>query len=80
MLPLGLLQSGEKGEIINILSTGRGMGKGIIFRLESMGLMPGKIVEILNNTGWGPMLVKVDGSRIAIGRGMAMKIMVKRLS
>jgi ferrous iron transport protein A len=35
------------------------------------------MVEMLNNEGRGPILLKVDESRIAIGRGMAMKIMVK---
>jgi ferrous iron transport protein A len=41
-----------------------------------MGLRVGKSVEMLNNGG-GPVLVKVDESRIAVDRGMAMKIMVK---
>jgi len=46
-------------------------------RLEDMGLRVGKSVEILNNRG-GPVLVRVDESRIAIARGMAMKILVRR--
>ena len=46
-------------------------------RVEDMGLRVGKTVEILNNGG-GPVLVKVDESRIAVARGIAMKIMVRR--
>jgi len=46
-------------------------------RVEDMGLRIGKTVEILNNGG-GPVLVKVDESRIAVARGIAMKIMVRR--
>lgn len=47
---------------------------------EDMGLRIDKTVEMLNNAGPGSLLVKVDESRIAIGRGMAMKIMVRRIS
>jgi ferrous iron transport protein A len=43
-----------------------------------MGIRPGKEVEMLNNKGGGALLVKVGDSRIAVGRGMAMKIMVRR--
>ncbi|MDD2319681.1 MAG: FeoA family protein [Geobacteraceae bacterium] len=46
-------------------------------RVEDMGLRIGKNVEILNNGG-GPVLVRVDESRIAVARGIAMKIMVRR--
>ena len=57
----------------------RGKGReGSAVRLEDMGIRPGKEVEMLNNRGGGALLVKVDDSRIAVGRGMAMKIMVRR--
>jgi ferrous iron transport protein A len=46
-------------------------------RVEDMGLRIGKKVEILNNGG-GPVLIRVDESRIAVARGIAMKIMVRR--
>ncbi len=46
-------------------------------RVEDMGFRIGKKVEILNNGG-GPVLVRVDESRIAVARGIAMKIMVRR--
>jgi ferrous iron transport protein A len=46
-------------------------------RVEDMGLRIGKKVEILNSGG-GPVLVRVDESRIAVARGIAMKIMVRR--
>jgi ferrous iron transport protein A len=43
-----------------------------------MGLRIGKIVRILNNGG-GAVLLKVDDTRIAIARGLAMKIMVREV-
>lgn len=47
-------------------------------RLEDMGLRVGKIVEMLNNGG-GPVLLRVDEARIAVARGMAIKILVRRI-
>ena len=75
LLPLGLVREGEKVEIIDFLQK----GKGLFGRLKNMGFLAGKIVEIVSNQGRGPLLLKIDETRIAIGRGMAMKIMVRRL-
>ena len=81
--PLGLLGQGEQAEIVMINSDihyGNRCGRcSFLSRTEDMGLRAGKVVEVLSNGG-GPMLLKVEDSRIAIGRGMAMKIMVKRIS
>jgi ferrous iron transport protein A len=82
MAPLGLLSIGEHGEIIEIRG-GRGApaaGKSrLLNHVEEIGLRAGKVVEMLNNEGRGSILIKVDESRIALGRGMAMKIMVRRI-
>jgi len=37
----------------------------------------GKELEMLSNQGFGPILVMVDESRLAIGRGIARKILVR---
>jgi Fe2+ transport system protein FeoA len=47
-------------------------------RLVSLGFTPGVDVEIMQNFGRGPMIVKVRGTRIALGRGEAEKINVSR--
>jgi ferrous iron transport protein A len=82
MAPLGLLSIGERGEILEIHG-GRGTpaaGKNrLLCHVEEIGLRAGRVVEMLNNEGRGSILVKVDESRIALGRGMAMKIMVRRI-
>lgn len=85
MIPLGLLGPGENGEIIEIrLNKPHCTGlcheerEKSDIRVEDMGLRVGKSVEMLTNGGGGPVLLKVDESRIAIARGMAMKIMVRR--
>ncbi len=86
MIPLGLLSPGEQGEIISIRlpmapSAGQCCTERVKCdcRVEDMGLRIGKFVEMLNNGGSGPLLMKVDESRIAVDRGRAMKIMVKEL-
>lgn len=81
MAPLGLLSEGEKAEIVEIKThKGSCHGKNQLCHAEDIGLRIGKVVEMLNNKGSGLLLLKVDESRIAIGRGMAMKIMVRRIA
>jgi ferrous iron transport protein A len=77
MMPLGLLNTGGKAEIVTIREAGSG-GCGCDCRVEDLGLRIGKTVEILNNGG-GPVLLRVDESRLAIARGLAMKIMVREV-
>jgi ferrous iron transport protein A len=76
MMQLGLLAVGEKGEIVVVRESGE-CHSGCDYRVEDLGLRVGKTVEMLNNGG-GPILLKVDESRIAVARGIAMKIMVRR--
>ncbi len=88
MIPLGLLACGEMGEIVEIRDErgrgepgrpGHGGAENVhANRVADMGFRVGKNVEMLNNEGCGPVLVRVGESRIAMGRGMAMKIMVRR--
>lgn len=82
MMPLGLLCADERAEVIEIKS-GRhasgAAGRNCQDRVEELGLRTGRIVEMLTNDGRGAILVRMDESRIALGRGMAMKIMVRRI-
>ena len=45
-------------------------------KLLSMGLLPGKNIEILSIRKNGPVIVKVNDTRIVIGHGMASKILI----
>jgi ferrous iron transport protein A len=74
MLPLGLLVDGETAEIVAVRCGAR---ETCDSRAEDMGLRVGKWIEMLRN-GAGPVLVKVDESRIAVDRGIAMRITVRR--
>jgi len=52
---------------------------GVVYRLMQMGFTPGAIVEIVANYGRGPLVVRVKGVEVAIGRMLASKVLVKPL-
>lgn len=51
-------------------------GHRVAHRLAELGLTPGVELEVLQNKG-GPILLAVRSTRLAIGRGMANKVMVR---
>ena len=72
-LKLTQLKSGQKGVIVQVQG-----GAGLIRRLESMGVRPGKKITKVSAQFWrGPQIVKVDNSQVAIGFGMAGRILVE---
>jgi len=54
-------------------------GNSFASRLAAMGLSVGSQVEVLQNRGRGPVLALVRDTRIALGRGEAVKVMVEVL-
>ena len=54
-------------------------GRGFASRLAGMGVSIGCQVEVLQNSAYGPLLVLVRDTRIALGRGEAAKILVREL-
>ena len=68
---LGQLGIGERARIVAI-EGGRGLRQKLFLR----GLFEGKVVRVVSN--YGPVTVEVDRSVVAIGRGMAQKIIVER--
>ena len=47
-------------------------------RLHSQGLVEGQLIRLLSALAWGgPIIVLVDRAQVAIGRGMARKILVR---
>jgi len=71
--PLTSLPKGSKARVVDILA-----GKGLSYRLMQMGLTPGTEVEVVENSS-GPVIISVRGVTIALGRGMASKILVEVL-
>jgi DtxR family Mn-dependent transcriptional regulator len=73
-IPMSMLRTGEFG----VLKSYSG-GKGMLGRCLSMGFTPGSTVKMVENFGSGPVLARVHDVEVALGRGMAAKIMVTRI-
>lgn len=69
-LPLNFFNVGERGIVDGIVG-----GKSIVKRLISMGINKGASIEVVRNDN-GPMVILLEGCKIAVGRGVAQKIMV----
>ena len=85
LVPLGALRAGEIGVVKEVRGRhgrvrgrhGRVRGRhGLVSRLSSLGFTPGARVTMVQNFGRGPIIVMVRGTRIALGRGEAQKIIV----
>jgi Fe2+ transport system protein FeoA len=72
LMPLSMASPGQEVRLVGI----RG-GWGIRRRLADMGLTPGEKVWVVQSGPAGPLLIAVRDSRLALGRGMAHKIMVE---
>jgi len=70
-IPLSMLSEGEQGKIVSIMG-----GRGLTRRLAELGFNLDTKVKVLRATS-GPIVVLLRESRIAIGRGVAMKIFVE---
>ncbi len=53
-------------------------GKNMTQRLTALGFTPGVNLQMIQNFGHGPLMVSVRGTRVALGRGEAAKILVQR--
>ena len=64
---------GRSGTVVAVLG-----GRGLIRRLDALGIRPGKRVTKISSTFFrGPVILRVDGAQIAIGFGMAGRIVVE---
>jgi ferrous iron transport protein A len=72
VIPLGFLETGETAVVKDIAG-----GRGFRTKLEEMGFSLGSKVLSIKNDGFGPLIVSVMDCRIALGRGMAQKLLVE---
>ncbi|MFP4037699.1 MAG: transcriptional repressor [Desulfobacteraceae bacterium] len=71
MIPLTLAKSGERV----IIKSMRG-GRSAQGRLSSMGLRKGDLLEVISNNNQGRLIIGHNCIRLALGRGVAEKLMV----
>jgi len=66
-----MVGTGQKVKLVEITA-----GTKLRRRLTELGLTPGVELQVMQDQG-GPLLLSVFNSRLAVGRGMAHKIMVE---
>ncbi len=72
-LSLAQMEIGQSGTVVGILG-----GWGLTRRLEALGIRPGKKVTKISSTLFrGPVTLRVDSVQVAVGFGMARRIMVQ---
>nr|WP_209477626.1 FeoA family protein [Thermococcus stetteri] len=74
IVPLNSLKPGDRGIVVNLQG-----GPGFRNRLLGMGIAPGAIVQVVEVYNPGPIIINVSGTRFAVGRGMASRILVRKL-
>jgi ferrous iron transport protein A len=52
-------------------------GEEFTHRMASLGFTPGVEVEVMQNYGRGPILVTVRATRVALGRGEGLKLLLE---
>lgn len=73
VISLADMKPGQRGEIVQILG-----GRGMVRRLWVLGVVPGKTVEKVSSLlASGPVVIRLGQQEIALGRGVAQKILVK---
>jgi ferrous iron transport protein A len=67
------MQSGQSGIVVQIQG-----GHGMVNRLSALGIVPGKrITKLSSMLMRGPVTIQVDRVQVAIGFGMANRIIVE---
>jgi Fur family ferric uptake transcriptional regulator len=73
-MPLAMASPGERLKVDQLIG-----GQQARRQLEDLGLNVGAEVEVISSNG-GPMVLAVKGSRLAMGRGVAQKVLVSQIS
>lgn len=73
LITLRQIQAGQSGVVAYIEE-----GHGLVNRLNALGIRPGKrITKVSSMLMHGPVTIQLDSTQVAIGFGMANKIIVK---
>jgi ferrous iron transport protein A len=73
MTPLDLVEENRQVRVMDIQG-----GWGVRRRLGQLGIHPGDVITVVRYGAFqGPILIQVHGSQVALGRGIASRILVK---
>jgi ferrous iron transport protein A len=72
-LTLAEMKTGQTGIVVGVLG-----GRGLIQRLDALGIRPGKkLTKISSALFRGPVMLRVNNAQVAVGFGMARRIIVE---
>jgi ferrous iron transport protein A len=72
-LTLAEMKNGQTGIVVSVQG-----GHGLIGRLDALGIRPGRKVTKMTSTLFrGPVMLRVNNTQVAVGFGMARKIIVE---
>jgi len=72
-IPLSQIEAGQSGRVVQIQG-----GHGMIDRLSALGIRPGKkVTKVSSMFMRGPVTIQIGSAQIAIGFGMAKRIIVE---
>lgn len=76
----GLVPLNAVGEGTDVVIRSFDGGHAFLARVAALGLIPGSEVRVVANRGRGPVLLQARDTRVAVGRGMAHRILVEMKS
>jgi len=73
LVDLTEMKAGESGTVVSLEG-----GRGLVLRLQNLGIRPGKRITKVSAHFWrGPITVRIGGPNLALGFGVAGKVMVE---
>ncbi|OGO04182.1 MAG: hypothetical protein A2Y73_05195, partial [Chloroflexi bacterium RBG_13_56_8] len=67
------LEVGERATVVGLEGGSRFLG-----RMAALGFTPGATIDVVRNHGSGPIIVTILDTQIALGRGQAHRVHVRR--
>ena len=73
-MPISLdrMLKGSRGRVVSVAG-----GRGVMMKLSAQGIAPGMIVEKVGHLRGGPVLIRIGRSQVAVGLGLARRVLVE---
>ena len=72
-LTVAQMRTGQAGTVVGVMG-----GPGLIRRLDALGIRPGRrITKVSSALFRGPVMLRVNSAQVAVGFGMARKIIIE---
>ncbi len=74
-LTLDKMKKGATGRVVDVIG-----GHGAVAKLSAQGIVRGMVVEKTGELRGGPVLLRVRGAQVAVGRGLAKRVLIEVIS